>query len=208
MRRQLYLFVKRLIDVIAAGLGVIVLSPLLVIIAVAIKLDSRGPVLYRGIRIGKHGRKFRILKFRTMVPDAERIGGTATAHRDSRITRIGHFLRHFKLDELPQLFNVLKGEMTLVGPRPEVEEHTAEYNAEEQVILTVTPGITDYSSIRFIDLNQLLGSQDPNRVFIEKYRSEKNRLRIQYVQTQSLMTDLKILITTLSRVFVRSRHGA
>jgi lipopolysaccharide/colanic/teichoic acid biosynthesis glycosyltransferase len=142
-----------------------------------------------------------------MVPDAERVGGTATAHRDPRITRVGHFLRHFKLDELPQLFNVLFGHMSLVGPRPEVEEHTSEYSAEERVILSVTPGITDYSSIRFINLNQLLGSEDPNRVFIEKYRSEKNRLRIQYVRTQSLVTDLKILFTTLSRIFVRSRNG-
>jgi lipopolysaccharide/colanic/teichoic acid biosynthesis glycosyltransferase len=144
-----------------------------------------------------------MLKFRTMVVDAERIGGTATAHRDPRITRIGHFLRRCKLDELPQLINVLRGEMSLVGPRPEVLEHTSAYTAEENEILTVTPGITDFSSIRFINLGELLGSEDPNRVFIEKYRSTKNALRLEYVRRQSFSTDVKILLLTVRRLVWR-----
>ncbi|HYH09770.1 MAG TPA: sugar transferase [Thermoanaerobaculia bacterium] len=194
---------KRLFDVTAAAAGLFFLGPLLLLIAAIVKLDSRGPVFYRGRRTGLHGRPFFIYKFRTMVPDAELRGSTATAHRDPRITRVGHLLRKYKLDEFPQLLNVLNGDMSIVGPRPEVEEHTSVYTPEEQVILTVRPGITDYSSIRFVNLGELLGSDDPNRVFIEKYRSEKNRLRIEYVQKQSFLEDLRIIFRTLMTVFGR-----
>ena len=153
-------------------------------------------MFYRGVRIGRFGRPFRIYKFRTMVPDAER-SGTATGHNDSRITTAGSWLRRYKLDELPQLINVLKGEMSLVGPRPEVEEHTSVYSAEEQLILTAIPGITDLSSMRFVRLGELLGTEDPNKVFIERYRAEKNRLRLEYVRTRSFWLDLKIIFLTL-----------
>lgn len=196
---------KRVFDLVAATLGLIVLSPLLALIAIAIKLDSRGPVLYRGVRTGLRGRPFRILKFRTMIVNAEALG-TATAHRDPRVTRIGRFLRKHKLDELPQLLNVIRGEMSLVGPRPEVEEHTSVYTAEEQIILSVRPGITDYSSIRFAQLGELLGGDNPeeaNRVFIEKYRAEKNRLRIEYVRNRSFAEDLRIIFRTLARLVRR-----
>lgn len=204
MGRSVYLIIKRLMDVTAAGIGIVLLSPLLAGIAILVKCENRrGPVFYRGVRTGKNGQPFHMLKFRTMVPDAELKGGTATAHRDPRITRVGHWLRHYKLDELPQLINVLKGEMSLVGPRPEVAEHTSVYSEEERVILTVTPGITDLSSLRFINLNQLLGSEDPGRVFVEKYRDEKNRLRVQYVREQSFWMDIKILFLTVFRIFVR-----
>ena len=131
-----------------------------------------------------------------MVPDAER-RGSATGHNDSRITTAGSWLRRYKLDELPQLINVLNGEMSLVGPRPEVEEHTSTYSAEEQLILTAIPGITDFSSMRFVRLGELLGTEDPDKVFIERYRAEKNRLRLEYVRTRSFWLDLKIIFLTL-----------
>jgi lipopolysaccharide/colanic/teichoic acid biosynthesis glycosyltransferase len=194
---------KRAFDVVVSGLGLVTIAPLLLVIAALIKLDSPGPVFYRGERVGLFGRKFRIWKFRSMVPDAEARGSTATAHRDPRITRVGRLLRRHKLDELPQLLNVLVGEMSLVGPRPEVEEHTSVYTDEEKAILGVRPGITDYSSLRFIDLNELLGTEDPNRVFIEKYREEKNQLRLQYVRNQSFGEDLRIIARTLARIVWR-----
>lgn len=137
-----------------------------------------------------------------MCKEAEFQGSTSTGHHDPRITRFGRWLRPAKLDELPQLLNVLKGDMSLVGPRPEVEEHTAAYTGEEEIILSVRPGITDYASIRFYNLNELVGSEDPRRVFIEKYRAEKNRLRVLYVLNQSFMTDLKLIFRTFARILL------
>ena len=194
---------KRVFDFLSAAFGLVLLLPLFLPIALLIKLDSRGPVFYRGVRIGLRGRPFRIFKFRTMRPDAERVGSTATAHGDPRMTRVGHWLRPAKLDELPQLLNVLRGEMSIVGPRPEVEEHTSAYTREEQIVLSVRPGITDLASIRFYNLNALLGSEDANRVFIEQYRAEKNRLRIAYVRQQSFLGDLAIILRTFGRLLVR-----
>lgn len=191
---------KRTFDVVFSLAGVVFLAPLFILIGIVIRVDSPGPVFYRGMRVGFRGRKFRIFKFRTMVADAEMRGGTSTAHRDVRITRIGHFLRRYKIDELPQLFNVIRGEMSLVGPRPEVEEHTCCYTEEEQVILSVRPGITDNASIRFVNLGELLGTENPDRVFIEKYRDEKNRLRVEYVKTRSFLGDVGIIFRTLFRV--------
>jgi lipopolysaccharide/colanic/teichoic acid biosynthesis glycosyltransferase len=195
-----YPYAKRLFDLGAATLGLLVLAPVLALIALVVRLDSRGPFLYRGVRTGLNGRPFRIMKFRTMVPNAEQIGSTATARDDPRITRVGHFLRRYKLDELPQLWNVVTGEMSLVGPRPEVAEHTSAYSEEERLILTVKPGITDFSSIRFANLGELLGSEDANRVFVEKYRAEKNRLRLEYVKNRSFGTDLWLILLTLRRL--------
>ena len=199
--RLCYEFSKRVFDLFIVSIGLVCTFPLFLMIAFMIKLDSRDPVIYRGVRIGKGGRPFIMYKFRTMVVGAERMG-TATAHRDPRITRVGFYLRRFKLDELPQLINVLKGEMSLVGPRPEVEEHTMAYNDADKLILAVTPGITDYSSIHFANLGELLGSEDPNRVFIEKYRAEKNRLRLEYVRRRSFWVDLKILFETAKRLLI------
>jgi lipopolysaccharide/colanic/teichoic acid biosynthesis glycosyltransferase len=194
---------KRAFDLFFAVLGIVLLAPIFFVIAVLIKLDSRGPVFYRGVRVGQHGRPFRIFKFRTMRPDAELVGSTSTGHNDPRVTRVGRRLRPFKLDELPQLLNVLKGDMSIVGPRPEVEEHTSAYTEEEKIILSVLPGITDYASIRFFNLNKLVGSEDPRRVFIEKYRAEKNRLRVAYVLNQSIWTDLRIIFLTVARLVTR-----
>jgi lipopolysaccharide/colanic/teichoic acid biosynthesis glycosyltransferase len=130
-----------------------------------------------------------------MCVGAERLG-TTTADNDPRITRVGRFLRKYKLDELPQLFNVVKGEMSLVGPRPEVEEHTREYSDQEKLILTVLPGITDYSSIRFVNLGKVLGSENAHQVFLTRYRAEKNRLRLEYVRKRSFREDMRILFLT------------
>lgn len=201
----MYKWLKRIFDLMAALVGFTVLSPLLLAIAIAVKLDSDGPVLYLGERVGFQGKKFRICKFRTMCVGAE-LQGTTTAAEDARITRIGRFIRKYKLDELPQLINVIKGEMSLVGPRPEVEEHTSAYNDEERLILSVIPGITDYSSIRFVRLNEILGSDNPHELFLTKYRAEKNQLRLRYVRNRGLAEDLKILMMTLVAI-ARSATG-
>ena len=192
----MYRFFKRLFDFVIAICGISILFPFLLIISIAIKLDSHGPVFYRGERVGRFGKTFRIFKFRTMQPNAELLGTTTTLN-DPRITRVGRFLRKFKLDELPQLVNVVMGDMSIVGPRPEVEEHTNEYDEEEKIILTVMPGITDYSSIRFVSLDKVLGSESPHDVYITTIRSQKNRLRIRYVQSQSFKEDMKIIFQTI-----------
>jgi lipopolysaccharide/colanic/teichoic acid biosynthesis glycosyltransferase len=194
---------KRAFDLFFGGVGLVVLTPIFIGIAVLIKLDSFGPIFYRGVRVGQHGRLFRIFKFRTMRPDAELAGSTSTGKNDPRVTRVGRWLRPLKLDELPQLLNVVRGEMSIVGPRPEVEEHTSAYTEEEKVILSVLPGITDYASIRFFDLNDLVGSEDPRRVFIEKYRAEKNKLRVAYVRNRSFWTDFRIIFLTFARIVSR-----
>jgi lipopolysaccharide/colanic/teichoic acid biosynthesis glycosyltransferase len=193
--------VKRSIDLFLSALGLILIFPLLLLIALVIKLDSPGPVFYRGVRTGRHGAPFRIWKFRSMFVGLESLGGT-TGKDDPRVTRIGGFLRRYKLDELPQLMNVLAGEMSLVGPRPELDEHTSAYEGEEKLILSVRPGITDYASVQFRNLNELVGSEDPHRIFIEKFRPEKNRLRLAYVKQQSLREDMKILFKTLACVIL------
>lgn len=194
------LFYKRIFDLVVSGIAILIFLPVYIIVGMVIKVDSKGPIIYKGKRIGKNGVPFMMYKFRSMIPDAEMVGSTATAHMDPRITRIGTFIRKYKIDELPQLFNVFIGDMSIVGPRPEVEEHTKCYRGDELIILTVLPGITDYSSIRFRNLNEMLGSEDPNKVFIEKYRGEKNKLRIEYVLNQSFSEDLLIILKTIKSV--------
>ena len=188
---------KRLFDLIASLMGLLVSMPLLAIVAVFIKLDSRGPVFYKGIRSGQFGKPFKIFKFRTMIPDAGKVGGPSTALNDPRLTRIGRFLRKYKIDELPQLINVLCGEMSFVGPRPQVEEYTKRYSDEEELILSVRPGLTDYASLRFINLDEFLGDDDVDEKYLREVEPEKNRLRLEYVRNQSFWTDVKILIRTV-----------
>lgn len=198
--RALYLAVKRLVDIAAASLGLLILSPLLLGIAAVIRLTSPGPAFYRGLRSGMGGVPFRMLKFRTMVADAERIGGPSTGKNDPRVTPIGRFLRAHKLDELPQLINVLRGEMSLVGPRPEVLQYTQLYEGEEKLILTVKPGITDFASIEFIDLAEHLGSDRVDHTYERNVKPVKNQLRIRYVREQGLRTDARILVRTLLHI--------
>jgi lipopolysaccharide/colanic/teichoic acid biosynthesis glycosyltransferase len=182
--------------------GLIILSPLFLIIAILIKLDSEGPVFYRGERIGKDGKPFRIFKFRTMVKDAEKLGGPSTSVDDPRLTKFGKFLRKYKLDELPQLINVLKGEMSLVGPRPEVPEEVATYSEKEKEILKVKPGMTDFASLwDFHEEEILKGSKDPHQTYREKIKPMKLKLALEYVEKRSFFTDLKIIFLTIKKLF-------
>lgn len=197
---------KRIFDCTCAILGLVVLSPLLGLIALAVKASDGGPVFYRGLRTGLNGRQFRIWKFRTMVVDAERTGVTATADDDPRITRVGRFLRKYKLDELPQLVNVLVGDMSLVGPRPEVPQYTALFTTEENAILSVRPGITDWASLWDVDEGAVLaGSDDPERAYLDKIRPEKIRLQLKYVRECTFGKDLKILMLTLWALLTRQK---
>lgn len=189
---------KRVFDLFFSSLGIIILSPLLGWIAWRIHREDGGPVFYRGARVGLHGRPFLIFKFRTMVVNAEKLGGSSTADGDLRITRIGLKLRKHKLDELSQLFNVFLGEMSLVGPRPEVKFYTDMYTEEEKAILEVRPGITDWASLWNPDEGSLLaGAEDPDKAYLELIRPTKLKLQLQYARSQSLWMDLKIIFLTL-----------
>lgn len=188
---------KRLFDITVASLALAVLAPVLILIALLVKLASPGPVLYRGRRVGLGGELFSMLKFRTMVVNAESLGGSATAADDPRLTASGKFLRRYKLDELPQLFNVLAGTMSLVGPRPEVQKYVSLYSPEERAILTVLPGITDWASIWNSNEGSVLeASREPEKTYEELIRPTKLALQLLYVRNHSLLTDLKILVHT------------
>ena len=196
---------KRLFDLLFSLFGLIVFSPLLFIIGILIKEEDKGPIFYRGVRVGKYGKLFRIFKFRTMVVNADKIGGPSTADDDPRITKIGKFLRRYKLDELPQLLNIIKGEMSFVGPRPEVPIEVETYTDEEKKILSACPGITDWASLTFHNEGEILkGSTDPHKTYREKIRPAKIKLALKYVHEQSLRTDIKIIYQTLSTL-VRTR---
>ena len=192
---------KRIVDICLAAAGLLILAPALVVFAVLIVANDRGPVFYRGVRIGRGGRPFRIYKFRTMVVDAERLGASSTAGNDPRITAIGAFLRRYKVDELPQLINVLAGDMSLVGPRPQVAWAVELYQPDERMLLDVRPGMTDLASIRFRNEADILrGSSDPDQTYLEKIAPEKHRLGVEYVRRQSLSLDLRILVATVYAV--------
>jgi len=192
---------KRLFDFVAASIVLLIVSPVLLAIAIAIKTGSPGPVFYRGARIGMGRRPFAMLKFRTMVIDAEAKGPSSTSADDPRITKIGAFLRRLKIDELPQFINVFKGEMSLVGPRPQVAWAVDAYSAEERRVLDVRPGITDWASIRFRNEGEILkGSTDPDRDYMILIHPEKMRLSLQYVDRMSFGTDLGILLRTAGAV--------
>jgi len=195
--------IKRIFDFLVSLFGLIIFSPLFLIIAILIKLDSEGPVFYRGERIGKDGKPFRIFKFRTMVKDAEKLGGPSTPADDPRLTKVGKFLRKYKLDELPQLINVLKGEMSLVGPRPEVKMYVDMLKPEEkEKILSVKPGMTDLASLwNFHEEDILKGSKDPEKTYLEKIRPKKIQLQLEYVKNRSFLLDLKIILKTILKLF-------
>lgn len=200
---RLYEWVKRGGDICLALVLIGLLSPLLLACAVLVRRSSPGPVFYRGLRTGRYGIPFRIFKFRSMRPDAELVGGTTTGQNDPRITPIGHLLRKYKLDELPQLFNVLWGDMSFVGPRPEVAEYTDAYSLEERQILSVRPGITDLACLQFSDLQEHVGGEDPDRVYRERILPQKNALRLKYAREQSFGLDLQILVRTAGLVLFR-----
>lgn len=192
---------KRIFDFVLASVGLAVFSPVLIAIAVTIRRRSPGPVLYRGRRIGRFGKPFAILKFRTMVPEAERLGGSATADDDPRLTPIGRWLRRYKLDELPQLWNVVRGEMSLVGPRPEVQKYVEQYTSEERELLQLRPGITDWATIWNADEGAVLaGSRDPEYSYETLIRPTKLRLQLLYLSHHSLWVDTRILLHTVVRL--------
>jgi lipopolysaccharide/colanic/teichoic acid biosynthesis glycosyltransferase len=192
---------KRLMDIVFSLGFILVLSPVLLLIAMWIKLDSTGPVFYLQERIGLHRKPFRIYKFRTMHPDADKRGLLTVGGRDPRVTRAGYYLRKFKLDELPQFFNVLGGSMSLVGPRPEVKRYVDLYNSTQLNVLNVKPGITDYASIEYSDENELLGKAvDPERTYIDEIMPAKLELNLKYINDQSFITDCKILLRTFLKI--------
>lgn len=193
------MIVKRIFDLLASGIGLLVLSPAFLLIALSIKLDSPGPVFFRQERVGRFGRVFRIHKFRTMVTDAERKGLQITVGADARITRTGSALRKYKLDELAQLIDVFIGDMSLVGPRPEVPKYVDHYPPEfRNIILSVKPGITDWASIQYKDENEILGrASDPHKAYIEEVLPVKIGYYLDYVKNRSLIGDIRIIFATL-----------
>ncbi len=192
---------KRLFDIVASGLALLVLLPLMVVLALAVALGSPGGAFFRQTRVGRNGEPFQLLKFRSMRPGSEAKGQITVGERDPRITGVGHFLRRTKLDELPQLLNILKGDMSVVGPRPEVPRYVALYTAEQREVLRVRPGLTSLASIAYINENEVLGrSADPERTYVEEVMPAKLALDLRYVREQNLAMDLRIIAGTLKRM--------
>ena len=189
---------KRIFDLVFTIPGLILLTPVFIIIAIWIRLDSPGPVFFRQVRVGRQGKLFRIFKFRTMVVNAEQMGAQITVGEDRRITRSGKYLRKYKLDELPQLFNVLRGHMSLVGPRPEVPKYVEFYPPEiKNIVLSVPPGITDIASIEYRDESDILGrAKDPEKVYVEEILPVKLAYYLKYVRERNLLQDFLIVLRT------------
>jgi lipopolysaccharide/colanic/teichoic acid biosynthesis glycosyltransferase len=191
----------RVLDSILSFLGLILLFPLLFIIALCIQVDSKGGVFYKQTRVGRNGINFKLYKFRTMTSGSDKKGLITVGAKDSRITRTGYYLRKYKLDELPQLINVLKGEMSLVGPRPEVRKYVDLYNVEQEKVLAVRPGITDYASIEYMDENRLLGNAaNPEKTYIEQVMPDKIRYNMKYINNYSVQEYIKIIFLTILKM--------
>lgn len=191
---------KRLFDLVSAFFGLILLSPLLILVALAIKLTSPGPVLFGQVRVGLGGRPFRMWKFRSMRPDSEATGPSITIGDDKRITAIGRLIRKTKMDELPQLWNVLTGEMSLVGPRPEVEKYTRLYSDEHRRVLDLKPGITDPASFAFYNESEVLAhAADPEAYYVERVMLEKIRINLEYARKRNFLSDLVVILGTVAR---------
>lgn len=192
---------KRTLDLVAAAIGLLVLAPLFAVIAVVIRRDSPGPVFFRQERVGRGGSPFQIYKFRTMRTDAERQGGQLTVGADPRVTGVGRVLRKYKLDELPQLINVVLGDMSLVGPRPEVPRYVALYDERQRRVLDVRPGITDPASIAYREENALLAAAvDPEATYVREVMPAKLEMNLDYLDRRSLLTDLGIIFDTLAKL--------
>ncbi len=193
--------IKRSFDIIFSFIGILILIPFFILIAVAVLIDSRGGIFFKQRRVGKNNNDFFILKYRTMQTNADKNGLLTVGARDKRITRVGYFLRKYKLDELPQLFNVLEGDMSFVGPRPEVRQYVNLYNDDQKRVLTVNPGITDYASIEYSNENEILAkSKNPEQTYINEIMPDKLRLNLKYISEQSFFTDLKIIFRTIGKV--------
>ena len=191
----------RFFDFILSLVGLVILAPLFIVLSVWIKIDSKGPVFYKQIRVGQNSKDFGLFKFRSMVVDADKKGLITVGGKDPRITRSGYFIRKYKLDELPQLINVLVGDMSLVGPRPEVRKYVDLYTDEQQKVLSVKPGITDYASIEYMDENEILGkSTDPEKTYIEEIMPEKIKYNMKYIKNRSLIEYFKIIFLTVLKI--------
>lgn len=196
---------KRTFDIIASGLGLLCLSPLFAVLAVWIKCDSKGPVFYRQVRVGKGNKDFRLFKFRSMRPDSDKLGLITVGGHDPRVTRSGYYIRKYKLDEFPQLINVFKGDMSLVGPRPEVRKYVDMYTPAQMHVLDVRPGITSLASIRYRNENDILAaSDDPDRTYIERVMPDKLAIDLEYVKRASLWNDIKLIFSTFKEIIAGS----
>lgn len=185
----------------ASSIGLVCLSPLFAVLAVWIKCDSKGPVFYRQVRVGKDNKDFRLYKFRSMRPDSDRLGLITVGGRDPRVTRSGYYIRKYKLDEFPQLINVLLGDMSLVGPRPEVRKYVDMYSPEQMKVLSVRPGITSLASIRYRNENDILAAaDDPDRCYVEQVMPDKLAIDLQYVEKASLWNDIKLIFSTFREI--------
>lgn len=202
-QKRLQLILKRIFDIVVSFVGLVILSPLFLILAIAIARDSKGPVFFKQTRVGRNGVPFKIYKFRTMIEDAEAKGMQLTVGNDSRITEVGAFLRKTKIDELPQLINVLKGEMSFVGPRPEVPKYVELYTEDQRQVLMVRPGITDLASIEYRNESDLLASTDnPEKIYVEQIMPKKLDLNMRYIERISFVTDIGIIFRTISVVLI------
>lgn len=192
---------KRIFDILFSSIGLILISPILLVISIIIKITSEGPILFKQVRVGKDNKDFKILKFRTMIVDADKKGLKITVKDDPRITKIGKLLRKTKLDELPQLFNVLLGDMSFVGPRPEVRKYVDLYTEEQKQVLSVRPGITDLASIKYRNENELLDqSTNPEDTYINEIMPSKLKINLDYVKNINLVNDIKLILLTIKTV--------
>lgn len=192
---------KRVFDIVASGVGLLLLAPLFLVIAIWIKLDSSGPVFYRQVRVGRNNKDFRLFKFRSMRVGSDKKGLITVGGRDSRVTHSGYYIRKYKLDELPQLINVFIGDMSLVGPRPEVRKYVDLYTEEQMQVLSVRPGITDMASIQYRNENELLAQvEDPERYYIDMVMPDKLRINLEYVRTNTFWNDIRLIFKTFMAI--------
>jgi lipopolysaccharide/colanic/teichoic acid biosynthesis glycosyltransferase len=196
----MYLISKRIFDICSALISLVLFSPLIIIVSIWIALDSKGGIFYRQIRVGKNQKEFGLFKFRSMRPNSDQ-AGQITIGNDSRVTRVGRFIRRFKIDEVPQLINIIKGDMSVVGPRPEVPKYVELYSKEQLKVLTVLPGLTDYASIEYLDEQKILGaSNDPDKAYIEEVMPAKLKLNLKYISDRAFWLDIKLIFRTIGRI--------
>ena len=195
---------KRLFDIIASGMGLICLSPLFAVLAIWIKCDSQGPVFYRQVRVGRGNKDFSLFKLRSMRPDSDKLGLITVGGRDPRVTRSGYYIRKYKLDEFPQLINVFLGDMSLVGPRPEVRKYVEMYTPEQMKVLSVRPGITSLASIRYRNENYILAAaEDPDKCYIEQVMPDKLAIDLEYVKQATLLNDIRLIFSTFKEIITK-----
>ncbi len=193
---------KRVFDIVFSFLGLLALLPLFILISILIIIDSKGEIFYRQVRVGKNNKDFKILKFRTMRPNSDKSGLLTVGSKDNRVTKIGYFLRKYKLDELPQLINVFIGDMSFVGPRPEVRKYVDMYDQKQVHVLSLRPGITDYASIEYSNENDLLSMSDnPEQTYINEIMPAKLSLNLKYIEEKGIKTDIKLIFKTIAKIF-------